>query len=58
MYGAAVRLVVKVLLVLVFVAVLPVAVSGTTAIFAARAAVSEAAAATLDGEARHLSELA
>jgi signal transduction histidine kinase len=53
-----VRLVVKVLLVLVFVAVLPVAVSGTTAILAARAAVAEAAAATLDGEARHLSELA
>ncbi len=52
------RLVVKVLLVLVFVAVLPVAVSGTSAILAARAAVSEAAAATLDGEARHLSELA
>jgi two-component system NtrC family sensor kinase len=53
-----VRLVVKVLLVLLFVAVLPVAVSGTTSVLAARRAVAEAAATTLDAEARHLAELA
>ena len=52
------RLVVKVLLVLLFVAVLPVAVSGTTSVIAARQAVAEEAAATLDTEARHLAELA
>jgi len=53
-----VRLVVKVLLVLLLVAVLPVAVSGTSAILVAKKAVAEAAAETLDAEARHLSELA
>ena len=52
------RLVVKVLLVLLFVAVLPVAVSGTTSVIAARQAVAAAAATTLDTEARHLAELA
>jgi signal transduction histidine kinase len=53
-----VRLVVKVLFVLLFVAVLPVAVSGTMSVLAARRAVAEAAATTLDAEARHLAELA
>ena len=52
------RLVVKVLLVLLLVAVLPVAVSGISAIVVAKKAVAEAAAETLDAEARHLSEVA
>jgi signal transduction histidine kinase len=53
-----VRLVVKVLLVLLFVAVLPVTVSGISAMLAARRAVAVAAASSLETEARHLSELA
>lgn len=57
-YRPPVRLVVKVLLVLLFVAVLPVTVSGTSSVLAARRAVAEAAAVTLDAEARHLAELA
>ncbi len=52
------RLVVKVLLVLLLVAVLPVSVSGISAIVVAKKAVAEAAAETLDAEARHLSEVA
>jgi two-component system NtrC family sensor kinase len=57
-YRRSVRLVVKVLLVLLFVAVLPVTVSGISAMLAARRAVASAAATSLEAEARHLSELA
>ena len=57
-YGAPVRLVVKVLLVLLFVAVLPVLVSGVSSVLIARDAVGQAAAETLHTEARHLAELA
>jgi two-component system NtrC family sensor kinase len=57
-YRRAVRLVVKVLLVVLFVAVLPVTVSGISSILAARRAVAIAAATSLETEARHLSELA
>jgi signal transduction histidine kinase len=53
-----VRLVVKVLLVLLFVAVVPVAVSGASTVVLAREALGGAAARTLEGEARHLAELA
>ncbi len=52
------RLVVKVLLVLLFVAVLPVAVSGVSSILVARQSIKAAAGAALDTEARHLAELA
>lgn len=51
------RLVVKVLLVLLFVAVVPVAVSGVSGVLIARQAVAEAHATTLEAEARHLAEL-
>ena len=52
------RLVVKVLLVLLFVAVVPVTVSGISGVLLARRAIAEAAGATLETEARHLAELA
>lgn len=52
------RLVVKVLLVLLFVAVLPVGVSGVSSVLIAKDAVKDAAAETLHAEARHLAELA
>ena len=51
------RLVVKVLLVLLLVAVLPVAVSGISGVILAKDAVAKAHADTLDTEARHLAEL-
>jgi signal transduction histidine kinase len=53
-----VRLVVKVLLILLFVAVLPVAVSGVSGLVLARTALADAAARSLEGEARHLAEVA
>jgi two-component system NtrC family sensor kinase len=53
-----VRLVVKVLLVLLLVAVVPVAVSGVTGLVLARRALADAAARSLAGEARHLAEVA
>ncbi len=52
------RLVVKVLLVLLLVAVVPVTVSGISGVLLARRAIAEAAGATLEAEARHLAELA
>jgi two-component system NtrC family sensor kinase len=51
-------LVVKVLLVMLFVAVVPVAVSGLSGLLLARAALAAAAGRSLEGEARHLAELA
>ncbi len=51
------RLVVKVLLVLLFVAVLPVTVSGISGVLLAEQAVAKASADTLETEARHLAEL-
>jgi signal transduction histidine kinase len=53
-----VRLVVKVLLVLLFVAVVPVTVSGISGVLLARRAIAAAAGDTLETEARHLAELA
>jgi signal transduction histidine kinase len=53
-----VRLVVKVLLVTLFVAVLPVAVSGVSGLLLARKALADAAGRSLEGEARHLAEVA
>jgi signal transduction histidine kinase len=53
-----VRLVVKVLLVLLFVAVVPVAVGGASAVVLARRALGDAAARGLATEARHLAEVA
>ncbi|MDP2341901.1 MAG: ATP-binding protein [Deltaproteobacteria bacterium] len=52
------RLVVKVLFVLLFVAVVPVTVSGISGVLLARRAIAEAAGDTLETEARHLAELA
>ena len=52
------RLVVKLLLVLLFVAVVPVAVSGVSSVTIAKDAVAHAVADGLDAEARHLAELA
>ncbi len=52
------RVSLKILLVLLFVAVVPVAVSGITSVVLARAAVTQATNDTLEAEARHLSELA
>ena len=52
------RLVVKLLLVLLFVAVLPVTVSGVSSVLIAKDAVTHAAAEALDSEARHLAEIA
>lgn len=52
------RLVVKVLFVMLFVAVLPVAVSGASGLVLARTALADAAARSLEGEARHLAEVA
>lgn len=51
------RLVVKVLLVLLFVAVVPVTVSGVSGVVLARRAVAQAHGNTLDAEARNLAEL-
>jgi signal transduction histidine kinase len=53
-----VRLVVKVLLVLLFVAVLPVAVGGVSSIVIARSALTDAAGRALQTEAQHLAEVA
>jgi signal transduction histidine kinase len=52
------RLVWKILLTLLFVAVVPVATSGVTSILLAREAVAEAASEKLAAEARHLAEVA
>jgi signal transduction histidine kinase len=52
------RISLKILLVLLVVAVLPVAVSGTTSVVLAKSAVAVASSEKLETEARHLAELA
>ncbi|HEY1098527.1 MAG TPA: hypothetical protein VGF99_06350, partial [Myxococcota bacterium] len=52
------RLVVKLVLVLAFVAVVPVTVSGVSSVIVAKDAVAATAAAALEAEARHYAELA